>query len=94
MRLINSKKNNIASLIMFPVSQNQQIGKVYFVRTGSDKYLTVHSGFNPMTKKMMVNIANEVVGNPPPGMPEMSSKMFAMVRAGKVNGMQNLNKKG
>lgn len=78
---------------MFPQTSSQQIGKVYFVRTGADKYLTVHSGFNPQTKKMMVNVANEVVGTPPPGMPEMDMKTYARVRSGKVNGMQNLDKK-
>lgn len=79
---------------MLPRNLNQQIGKVYFVRTGTDKYLTVHSGYNPMTKKMMVNIANEVTGNPPPGMPEMDKATYARVRSGKVNGMQHLDKKG
>ena len=74
-------------------SPQDAAGKVYFVRTGADKYVTVRTGFNPLTKKMEAQVANEVVGIPPAGMPEMNKKMYMMVRNGKVNGRQNLASK-
>ena len=64
--------------------------KVYFVKTGEGKYITVFTHHNPLTKKMEAQIANELDGTPPPEMPEMDMKTFNLVRNKKINGMQDL----
>lgn len=71
---------------------NAQKSKVYFVKTAEDRYATVFTYFNGLTKKMEAMVTNDVAGVPPAGMPEMDMKTFNLVRNKKINGMQDLSK--
>ena len=78
---------------MYSSSNNSQaLGKLYFVKTGETTYITVRSNYNALNRKMEVQIANEVTGVPPAGIPEMDMKTFSLVRTGKVRGKQVLDK--
>lgn len=75
-----------------PSNNSQALGKLYYVKTGERTYITVRSSYNALSRKMEAQIANEVTGIPPAGIPEMDKKTFNLVRTGKVKGHQVLDK--
>lgn len=70
-----------------PYTPTENAGKVYFMKSQSGRsYMTIRVGFNPLTRKMEAQIANEVEGIPPAGMPEMDMKTYSMIKNGKLRG--------